>query len=519
MKFLFQSILLSYLIFGGSLIHQSLVKSAIAQETLQGQVTSVNQLADVQPTDWAFAALQALVDRYDCMAGYPSQLFQGNRSIIRYEFAAGLNACLDRLNPLLASTTVAVAEREDLQQTLQRLQKEFAPELSTLHGRVDSLEAHTAQLESQQFSPTTKLTGEAVFAVSGTFGGDKAVSPGETTGSRGKIGDNIIFSDRVRLILNTSFTGQDLLRIRLQAGNIPNFREATGTNMARLSFDGDTGNQFILNQLYYQFPIGSAAKVTVIAQGTLFDVADTINPLLGSDGRGSISAFGVRSPIYREETGGTGIGISYNVNSAINLTLVYLVSEAGKPTAGSGLLNGPFSALAQLTFKPTKSLSFGLTYARSLNAIDIGTSSAITNDPFNGASNSIIGNSYSLKASWLVNPTFSLGGWVGYLQASAQDLPNDPTAEIFYYAVNFGFPDLGKKGNLLGFVFGQPPKAIGNEFGIVDRNTSLHFEAFYRFQVNDNISITPGAIAITNPEHNSNNDTIFVGTIRTTFQF
>lgn len=518
MKLLFQSILSSCLLFGGSLIHPSLVESTIAQDTLQGQVTSVNQLADVQPTDWAFAALQALVDRYDCMVGYPNQLFQGNRAITRYEFAAGLNACLDRLNQLLASATVDLAERENLQ-TLQRLQAEFASELSTLRGQVDSLETRTTQLESQLFSPTTKLTGEVVFAVSGAFGSDRAVPPGETPGSRGEISDTIIFSGRARLILDTSFTEQDLLRIRFQAGNIPNFRAATGTNMARLSFDGNTDNQFILNQLYYQFPIGSDTRVTAIAQGTLFDVVDTINPLLGSDGRGSISAFGVRSPIYREETGGTGVSINHNFNSAINLTLVYLASNANNPTTGSGLFDGSYSALAQLTLKPTESLSLGLTYARSLNSIDIGTSSAITNDPFNGNSTSIVGDSYSLTASWLVNPAFRLGGWIGYLRASAQDLSNAPTAEIFYYAVNFGFPDLGKEGNLLGFVFGQPPRVISNQFGVIDRSTSLHFETFYRFQMNDHLSITPGVIVITNPEHNSNNDTIFVGTIRTTFQF
>lgn len=35
------------------------------------QVTSVSQLSDVQPTDWAFQALQSLVERYGCIAGYP----------------------------------------------------------------------------------------------------------------------------------------------------------------------------------------------------------------------------------------------------------------------------------------------------------------------------------------------------------------------------------------------------------------------------------------------------------------
>ncbi|MBW4565355.1 MAG: iron uptake porin [Mojavia pulchra JT2-VF2] len=518
MKLFFQLILSSCLIFELYLTQKGIFESADAQDMLHDQVTSVNQLTDVQHTDLAFQAFQALVNRYGCIVDYPNQTFQGNRSITRYEFAVGLNACVARLNQLLASATADLIKKQDLQ-TLQRLQKEFAVELSILHGQADSLEARTDQFNSQQFSTTTKFTGEAVFVVSGAFGDDKAVPSGETTGFRGKVGNSIIFSDRVRLIFNTSFTGQDLLRIRFQAGNIPSFREATGTNMARLSFDGDTGNRLILNQLYYQFPIGPAVKVTAIAQGTSFDVVDTINPLLGSDGKGSISAFGIRSPIYREETGGTGIGISYNLNSAINLAMVYLATEAGNPTAGSGLFDGSYSALAQLTFQPTKSLSFGLTYARSLNAIDISTSSTITNDPFNGASNNIVGNSYSLAASWLVNPAFRLGGWVGYLQASAQHLSNDPTAEIFYYAVNFGFPDLGKEGNLLGFVFGQPPKVIANESGVVDRNTSLHFEALYRFQVNDNVSVTPGVIAIINPDHNSNNDTIFVSTIRTTFQF
>ena len=64
------------------------------------QVTSVSQLSDVQPTDWAFQALQSLVERYDCIAGYPNNSFRGNRAMTRYEFAAGLNTCLNRVQDL-----------------------------------------------------------------------------------------------------------------------------------------------------------------------------------------------------------------------------------------------------------------------------------------------------------------------------------------------------------------------------------------------------------------------------------
>lgn len=90
----------------------------------QSQVTSVSQFSDVQPTDWAFQALQSLVERYGCIAGYPSGTFRGNRSLSRYEFAAGLNSCLDRVNELIATATADLVTKQDLA-TLQRLQEVF----------------------------------------------------------------------------------------------------------------------------------------------------------------------------------------------------------------------------------------------------------------------------------------------------------------------------------------------------------------------------------------------------------
>src|SRR5919202_4259747 len=149
------------------------------------QVNSVSQLSDVQPTDWAFQALQNLVERYGCIAGYSDGTFRGDRAMTRYEFAAGLNACLEHMNQLFASVTNNLATKEDFA-TLQRLQQEFAVELTTLRVRVDSLETRTAQLEANQFSTTTKLSGSASFVIRDFL---------------------------------TSFSGQDSLRIRLKASN------------------------------------------------------------------------------------------------------------------------------------------------------------------------------------------------------------------------------------------------------------------------------------------------------------
>ena len=86
------------------------------------QVTSVSQLSDVRPTDWAFQALQSLVERYGCIAGYPDGTYRGNRALTRYEFAAGLNACLDQVTKLIGSSTANFVTKEDLA-VLQRLQE------------------------------------------------------------------------------------------------------------------------------------------------------------------------------------------------------------------------------------------------------------------------------------------------------------------------------------------------------------------------------------------------------------
>ncbi|MHC5762097.1 iron uptake porin, partial [Nostoc sp.] len=250
--------------------------------SVMSQVTSVSQLSDVQPTDWAFQALQSLVERYGCIAGYPNGSFQGNRAMTRYEFAAGLNACLNRVNELIATSTADLVTKEDLE-TLRKLQEEFADGLVEIRGRIDGLEARNANLENQQFSTTTKLNAEIIFSVGSVFGGDRALDSdrwrrieaapvgaareaaraNEYTASGGRrLQDNAIFSDRIRLNLISSFTGKDQLFTRLEANNTTAFSGAvTGTNMTRVSWDGNNDNNIVLGKLYYRFPVGDKINV------------------------------------------------------------------------------------------------------------------------------------------------------------------------------------------------------------------------------------------------------------------
>lgn len=495
-------------------------ESAIASESMM-QVTSVSQLSDVRPTDWAFQALQSLVERYGCIAGYPDRTYRGDRALTRYEFAAGLNACLDRVNELIAAATADLVKKEDLA-TLQKLQEEFAAELTTIRGRVDALESRTAQLEKQQFSTTTKLTGESVIALTSVFSGDNL------NGQR--VDRNPTLSHRTRLNFDTSFTGRDLLRTRLQASNISAISSLTGTPEGELAFapgfQEQEESEIELTRLSYEFPLSEKTTVFLAAnEGEAEEFAESINPFFdGDSSSGSVSKFGTRNPIYYLLEG-SGVGITHEFSDALELSVGYLAGDASEPTDKNGLFNGSYGAIAQLTFEPSEAIAFGLTYIHAYNTdyTTEGSAGSLNANLFTAIGRAVVTNSFGLQASFRPSSAFIINGWVGYTGARVLRLGD---GNIWNWAVTLGFPDLGKQGNFAGFVIGMEPKLTQIDSSVTavtgvsrDRDTSLHFEAFYQYRVNDNLSITPGVIWLTAPNHDQRNQDLVIGTIRTTFTF
>jgi hypothetical protein len=204
----------------------------------QNQVTSVSQFSDVRPTDWAYQALSNLVETYGCVAGYRDGTFRGGRAHTRTEAAALLNACLDRVT--------------EVTDELKRLMAEFEKELAVLKGRVDGLEAKVGELEGNQFSTTTRLSGLATFVVGGV--------------SNNPAGGQVTFNDDVQLNLDTSFTGKDLLRTVLRAGNFDADRHAFGGGLSTLeiAFQEDSGPDRVgIDKIFYQFPLAGQFTATL----------------------------------------------------------------------------------------------------------------------------------------------------------------------------------------------------------------------------------------------------------------
>ncbi len=489
------------------------------------QVNSVSQLRDVSPEDWAYEALRSLTERYGCIVGFPNSTYQGKQVMTRYEFAAGLNSCLQQIERLITSFETVI--QEDIQ-ILQRLSQEFAAELATIGTRLDDLEDRTAFLEEHQFSTTTKLLGEVVFSISGALGDEKANGSGED------IEDEIVFNNRVRLNFNTSFTGKDLFKVRLDALNtVPFGVPVTGTNMTRLAFERNTNNSLVIGKLFYRFPVTNKLRFHLDATRGRFNLnaSNNFNKFFASPITGSISRFGRFNPIYVQGAGGAGITAVYDFSDSVSLTLGYLARNADNPDGGNGLFNGSYAALAQLAVTPIDDLDLGLTYVRAYypqsQAFVSGlTGSRLANAPFGQVATSA--DHFGFQSSWRISSALTLSGWAGLTLANAEtdgvgfngaNVNRDDDATIFNWAITLGVPDLGKEGSLAGLVIGNPPRVTSNDSSPENNDIPWHLEGFYRYPISKNISINPGLLVVINPEGDNDKDTIYVGTIRTVFKF
>lgn len=495
------------------------------------QVTSVSQLNDVKPTDWAFQALQSLVERYGCIAGYPDRTFRGNRALTRYEFAAGLNACLDRVTELIASSTDNLAKKADLA-TLQALQTEFSKEIAALKGRVDGLEAKVKTLESQQFSTTTRLYGQVVMGLQGSNRTDVDFFPRNGLPEReGKA--TTTFGYNAQITLATSFKGDDLLITGLQTGNLASTAPALFTNMGRLAYEAEQNNQLVISDLSYRFPLGDRFGLLVGAAGVSPEnTFRGINPLEGF-ADGALSLFAQRNPIL--SLGGTsaGVGFDWQIGDRVSLQGVYSSGQASDPTAGL-FKNGRYGAGLQLTLAPTDAIDVGLhyLYAHSPDGeLGFGVGDTQIYSPFAITPGEVNTQAIGATATWRISRSFTLGLWGGWTFSNPKDLPG--SVQTTNWALYAALPDLFIPGNLGGVVLGQPPKIVnsdlpegfnfprfsqnGEEGGQPD--TSLHLELFYRARLNPNFAITPGLLVVFNPNHNRANETLLVGAVRASFQF
>jgi len=504
----------------------------------QEQVTSISQFSDVKPTDWAYQALSNLVDRYGCVAGYPNGTFKGGQAMTRFEAAALLNACLDR-----------VTETTD---ELKRLMKEFQKELAVLRGRVDGLEARVGELEANQFSTTTKLKGYAAFVLgANTFSGNLRTTDNVAAYSGAPVGGNyakfaketagaLSFPYDLRLDLDTSFTGKDLLRTRLRSGNFNGsawFGNApVGLLGMETAFESGAGNNVVeINRLFYQFPIGNGFTATfgprvrqddMLAMWPSAYPADTVLDIFtyaGAPGTYSLNL-------------GAGGGLWWKAGGfSLSANYVSGNGENSNPSLGGiGTSGAAETGTVQLAYGGANyGLAAAYTYSSGYGLYG-GNGTPLAVAGFGATSTNSVGLSAyfsPLSASWF--PSISAGWGINtYVGGAGANTPYFTASSGYADTINlsgdasqswylgFQWGDFLLKGNTFGFAFGQPTFVTSSGFN--DGNYA--WEWWYKMQVTDNISVTPAIYYLSAPlgalqKDSGQSFNSFGGLIKTTFKF
>jgi hypothetical protein len=559
--------------------------------TERRQASSINANPDRVPSGWALTTLQLMSKRYNCNTANINNLSGSNDSMTRDEFAADLNTCVQQVMKIKNSRMANLVPKKDLL-NLQKLEKEFAIELTKLTTPVATLQAGTESTTKQELYPTTKFGGEVIFANSFGFGGGPKNTPNT----------NLTFTHLTRLGLETSFTGKDTLRTYLTTGNSAPGGYANpasfDTNMARLSSQASLDNKIRLDLLEYRIPaFNEKTVISVVPVG--FQLSSVLAPNSGyfDTGRGAISSFAEVNPIFKIGGGSSdntaGAGIDWAIDDKSRLQIAYGAGNTSKTSEVITASNRSMLGVNLLT-SPAQNIVTGITYVNaytsdgrlgtftgSINADSSGRFSGGEVPLEGGSAFGITGGRFAKigdlaartqaiggNLQWQINPKLTFGAWGGWTFTNyLQSFPNyvsgatgrtiigeKPYANTQTYLFSLGLSEpFGREGDLFAVLIGMPPKltAAGpsvegnsvpfseisragetgvkvtdgvsksgsNIFGTPDPATSMHYEMFYRFKINDNLFITPGFFVVTNPGNISTNNTIFVGTVRATFRF
>ena len=368
---------------------------------------------------------------------------------------------------------------------------------------------------------TSVLRGEVngVVGALNTYGSIVDLSRNEALGY--PLRNAATFNYDTKLYLDTSFTGQDLLHVRLRSANFqPSaFWFSDPTQLARLQVGWEsqpcgTGsapcrrNIVILNRAYYQFPLSRNVRATVGARVLQTDILPVF-PSVYTDAKIlQLFQFAGAQGAYSRRLG-PGFGLSWMPVSSLHGLSVGLASiqaqgESGSPDEG-GLFN-PYSAqttTAQLAFTQP---GWNLTVAYTAN----GSPARLRGTPLANSltrdSNVGLVSSWSLAGYWQPHvaglwPSLSVGYGFDHLRFANFSAPQVTSAQTRSWMIGLVWRNVLANGNSLGLALGAPNHISSLQgSGVAGVNDSLlAMEVYYRLRLSDHVQVIPAIFWINRP--------------------
>ena len=396
----------------------------------------------------------------------------------------------ETLTPRLNSKTFVNGVNEDLDSLKEQL--------ASLKKLVEGLETQQSEFEAGTFSDTTTMNGKTIF----TLG---AVEYDDDSGNSEAVQAYYSYT----MNLNTSFTGDDNLYVRIKSGNGGDWTTSKtyGTYLSSAKGNSDV---LKIDKIWYQFPLGENNTVWLgpkienyYMHGTSPSIYKPVTKQFTLGGNGN--AYGASTD--------TGAGWAYQADNGFAISSnIGTKSHTSQKDADDNYYQ---TGILSDETKTSWATQIGYTQPRY-------SVSAIMNVKSNGWSDSyyksgdINGDAESTDQYTAVG----LRGWwrpdttgtatpsisVGY---DTTDY-DSTTADAWFVGLNW--QDIFAADDKIGAAFGQP---TSNEDSDV---TPFAYELYYAFKPNDSMTVTPAIFGGTDRNGVSGGD-IFGAVLETTFKF
>ena len=375
-------------------------------------------------------------------------------------------------------------------------------DIANLKGRIDGLEVKQNEFEAGGFSDTTTLDGKVNF----TLGALSYDGSGTDTVSN----EAALFQYTWTGNLNTSFTGDDNLYVRLKTGNATSWTKDKDHNTYLSSAKGNS-DALKVDKIWYSFPVGESHTVFIgpkIENYYMHGTTPSIyKPVLKAFSLGgNAAAYGASTDtgagwVYKADN---GFAISSNVVSKGKTTQ----KDANENYLESGILTNESKTSWATQVGLTKD-QWAVSGIVNLKYNDWGDSyySTATGDDRNENS-----TNYGLRAWWrpLETGTATPEITFGYDYSTLDGYSTNDTSDAFF--VGLTWLDTFNPDDRIGVALGQPQmrENTGSE--------PFMWEAYYGYKVNDSITVTPTIFGATNANGTSGED--YTGAvIETQFKF
>ena len=345
-------------------------------------------------------------------------------------------------------------------------------DIAVLKGRVDGIEAQQNNFEAGAFSSTTTMDGKAIMWVGSVDGANEIVS---------SVPESVQTGYTYTMNLNTSFTGDDNLYVRLKAGSNGNVWDELKPAAYHIETK-DTGDSFNVDKMWYTFPIGD--NITAFAGPRIENYYMYITPSIYKPG--ALKAFKLGGNSNFGASTDVGFGFKYETDSGFGVA-----SNIVDKNADSNGLMGVNSVSkwdTQVAYTTDKwHLSATLSNAQNW------TSQQYNATAF-GEDTASDSTGYALRAYWMPEESGTAVPeiTVGYDTKSFEDGASGSAKEADSYMVGLTWKDMFQADDRIGFAFTQPLKVTsvvgGGSFTEVD---PLLWELYYSFKPNDSMSVTP----------------------------